>query len=335
MRIAVMDDWQGVARAAADWSAVEARAEVVVFGGNFADEDAAAAALADFDILLPMRERTVLGASLIARLPRLRMIALTGGRAQTLALDACTAAGVLVCNTGGERSSIATAELTLGLMLAAARFIPAGDAAIRAGRFQGGVGIGPVLEGRTLGIIGLGKIGARVGGYGRALGMKLLAWSPNLTEEAARAGGAQLTTKAELLARSDVISLHVVLSARSLGLIGAADLAAMRPGAILVNTSRGPLVDEAALLEALHAGRIHAALDVYATEPLPPDHPLRTAPNTVLTPHLGYGTQETFAQYYGESVQNILAFLDAAPTRVMNPDALAHPRNLARPRSTA
>lgn len=326
MRVAIMDDWQGVARGAADWSAVEARAEVTVFAEPFADEDAAAAALAGFDILVPMRERTELGATLIARLPRLRMIALTGGRAQTLALDACTAAGVLVCNTGGERSSIGTAELALGLMLAAARFIPAGDAAIRAGRFQEGVGVGPVLEGRTLGIIGLGRIGARVGGYGRALGMDVLAWSPNLTEAAAQAAGARLVSKAGLLAQSDVVSLHVVLSARSRGMIAAADLAGMKPGAILVNTSRGPLVEEAALLDALHAGRIHAALDVFAQEPLPPGHPLRTAPNTVLTPHLGYGTQDTFAQFYGESVDNILAFLDGRPIRLVNPDALHRPR---------
>jgi len=329
MRIAIMDDWQGVARGAADWSAVESRAEVVVLNEPFADEDAAAAALADFGILVPMRERTELSATLIARLPKLRLIALTGGRSQTLALDACTAAGVLVCNTGGERSLIGTAELTLGLMLAAARFIPAGDAAIRAGKFQHGVGVGPVLNGRTLGIIGLGKIGARMAGYGRALGMTVLAWSPNLTEDAAQAAGARRVAKDELLAQSDVISLHVVLSARSRGMIGAADLAAMKPGAILVNTSRGSLVEEAALLEALHAGRIHAALDVYAQEPLPPRHPLRTAPNTVLTPHLGYGTRDTFAQFYGESVQNILAFLDGAPIRVLNPDALNRPRSTA------
>jgi phosphoglycerate dehydrogenase-like enzyme len=329
MRIAIMDDWQGVARSAADWSAVEARAEVTVFAEPFAGEDAAVAALADFEILVPMRERTELSAALIARLPKLRMIALTGGRAQTLALDACTAAGVLVCNTGGERSSIGTAELALGLMLAAARFIPAGDAAIRAGRFQEGVGVGPVLEGRTLGIIGLGRIGARVGGYGRALGMDVVAWSPNLTEAAAQAGGARLAAKDDLLAQSDVVSLHVVLSARSRGMIGAADLARMKPAAILVNTSRGPLVEEAALLDALHAGRIHAALDVFAQEPLPPRHPLRTAPNTVLTPHLGYGTQDTFAQFYGESVQNILAFLDGAPIRVVNPEAAHGTRNTA------
>ncbi len=329
MRIAIMDDWQGVARDAADWSAVEARATVTVFAEPFANEGAAAAALADFEILVPMRERTELSATLIARLPKLRLIAQTGGRAQTLALDVCTAAGVLVCNTGGERSSIGTAELALGLMLAAARFIPAGDAAIRAGRFQDGVGVGPVLAGLTLGIIGLGKIGARVGGYGRALGMDVVAWSPNLTEDAARAGGARLVTKAELLAQSDVISLHVILSARSRGMIGTAELAGMKPGAILVNTSRGPLVDEAALLEALHAGRLHAALDVFAEEPLPPGHPLRTAPNTVLTPHLGYGTRDTFAQFYGESVQNILAFLDGAPIRVINPDTAHGTRNTA------
>jgi len=329
MRVAIMDDWQGVARNAANWSAVETRATVTVFAKPFGSEDAAAAALADFEILVPMRERTELSATLIARLPKLRMIALTGGRSQTLALDACTAAGVLVCNTGGERSSIGTAELALGLMLAAARFIPAGDAAIRAGRFQDGVGVGPVLAGLTMGIIGFGKIGARVGGYGRALGMDVIAWSPNLTEEAARAGGARLVSKAELLGQSDVVSLHVVLSARSRGVIGPTDLAAMKPGAILVNTSRGPLVDEAALLDALHAGRIYAALDVFADEPLPPKHPLRTAPNTVLTPHLGYGTRDTFAQFYGESVQNILAFLDGAPTRVLNPDAAHGTRDTA------
>ncbi len=329
MRVAIMDDWQGVARGAADWSAVEARAEVTVFAAPFAGEDAAAAALAEFDILVPMRERTELGAGLIARLPKLRMIALTGGRSQSLALDACTAAGILVCNTGGERSSIGTAELALGLMLAAARFIPAGDAAIRAGRFQDGVGVGPVLQGRTLGVIGLGRIGARVAGYGRALGMDVVAWSPNLTESAAQAGGARLVAKADLLAQSDVVSLHLVLSARSRGTLGAADLARMKPGAILVNTSRGPLVEEAALLDALHAGRIHAALDVFAEEPLPPHHPLRTAPNTVLTPHLGYGTRDTFAQFYGESVQNILAFLNGSPIRVINPAALHRPRGTA------
>ena len=319
MRVAVMDDWQGVAADATDWSVLQARAEVVFLSKPLPDEDAAAAALAGFDILIAMRERTPLPGSLIARLPGLRMIALTGTRSPSLDLAACAAHGVLVSNTGGERSSIGTAELTLGLILAMARHIPEGDAAIRAGRFQEGVPVGPVLDGLTLGVIGLGRIGARVAGYGRALGMQVVAWSANLTAEAAQAGGARLVTKGELLAASDVVSLHVVLSARSRGLLGAAELAAMKPGAILVNTSRGPLVDEAALLEALHRGHIHAGLDVFAHEPLPPGHPLRSAPNCVLTPHLGYGTTDTFAQFYGESVENILAFLDGAPIRVIAP----------------
>ena len=317
MRVAVMDDWQGVAAGATDWAALQARAEVVFLAKPFADEDAAAGVLQDFDILVPMRERTPLPGTLIARLPRLRMIGLTGTRSASLDLAACAARGVVVSNTGGERSSIGTAELALGLMLAMARHIPAGDAAIRAGRFQEGVPVGPVLAGLTLGIIGLGRIGARVAGYGTALGMQVLAWSTNLTAGAAQAGGARLATKDELLAESDVISLHVVLSARSRGLLGAAELAAMKPGAILVNTSRGPLVDEGALLEALHAGHVHAGLDVFAHEPLPPGHAFRTAPNCVLTPHVGYGTTDTFAQFYRESVENIVAFLDGAPIRVV------------------
>jgi phosphoglycerate dehydrogenase-like enzyme len=322
MRVAVMDDWQNVARTSTDWSALQAKAEVVFMSGAFADEDEAAAALADFDILIPMRERTAFTSTLLPRLPKLKLIAQTGGRAQTMDLDLATKSGILVCNTMGHRSSIGTAELTLGLMLAAARRIPQGDAAIRAGHFQEGVGIGPVLDGLTLGIIGFGKIGARVGLYGRALGMKLLAWSPNLTAETASAGGATLVARDDLLARSDIVTLHVVLSARSHHMLGAAELALMKPGALLVNTSRGPLVDGAALLDALNANRIMAALDVYDREPLPEHHPIRTAPNTVLTPHLGYGTTDTFRQFFDESVENVLAFLDGAPIRMVNPAAI-------------
>ncbi len=322
MRVAVMDDWQRVARGATDWAPLEARAEVVFFDRAFATEAAAAAALAEFDIVIPMRERTPFTTGLLGRLPRLRMIAQTGGRAMTMDLDAATKAGVLVCNTLGERSSIGTAELALGLMLAAARRIPHGDAAIRDGRFQEGVGVGPVLHGLTLGIIGFGRIGARVGGFGRALGMDLVAWSPNLTAETAAAGGARLVDRDTLLATADVVSLHVVLSARSRHMLGAAELARMKPGAILVNTSRGPLVDEAALVTALQEGRIMAGLDVYGQEPLPPDAPIRSAPNCVLTPHLGYGTTDVFRQFYRESVENILAFLDGTPLRMVNPAAI-------------
>ena len=323
MRVAVMDDWQGVALESADWSRLQARAEVVVLQEPLSDEDSAVAGLGEFDALIPMRERTRLPASLIDRLPRLRMIALTGTRSPSLDLAACTRRGVLVCSTGGTASSAGTAELTLGLMLAAVRRIPAGDAAIRAGWFQDGVGIGPVREGKTLGVIGLGRIGSRVASYGRALGMRVLAWSRSLTAEAAEADGAALAGKDELLAGSDVVSLHVPLSEGSRGLIGAAEIARMRPGALLVNTSRAGLVDGAALLAAVRDGRIMAALDVYEQEPLPPDDPWRTAPNTVLTPHVGYGSVDTFRQFYRESIDNVLAFMDGAPIRVMNPEALA------------
>jgi len=323
MRVAVMDDWQGVALESADWSRLQARAEVVVLQEPFSDEDSAVAGLGEFDALIPMRERTRLPASLIDRLPRLRMIALTGTRSPSLDLAACTRRGVLVCSTGGTASSAGTAELTLGLMLAAVRRIPAGDAAIRAGWFQEGVGIGPVLEGKTLGVIGLGRIGSRVASYGRALGMRVLAWSRSLTAEAAEADGAALAGKDELLAGSDVVSLHVPLSEGSRGLIGAAEIARMRPGALLVNTSRAGLVDGAALRAAVREGRIMAALDVYEQEPLAPDDPWRTAPNTVLTPHVGYGSVDTFRQFYGECIDNVLAFMDGAPIRVMNPEAFA------------
>ena len=311
-----------MARGAADWSGLAARAELVFLHQPFADEDAAAAALQGFDAVIPMRERTPFTASLLARLPKLRLIAQTGGRAPTMDIEAATKAGILVCNTLGERSSLGTAELTLGLMLAAMRRIPQGDAAIRAGRFQEGVGIGPVLDGLTLGIIGFGRIGTRVGSYGRALGMKLLAWSPNLTAEAAEAGGAVLTPRDALLAAADVVTLHVVLSARSRHMIGAAELGRMKRGALLVNTSRGPLVDKEALLAALQEGRVMAALDVYEQEPLAPDSPWRTAPNTVLTPHLGYAVTDAFAAFYGQAAENVLAFMDNAPIRMLNPAAI-------------
>jgi phosphoglycerate dehydrogenase-like enzyme len=226
----------------------------------------------------------------------------------------------MVCGTGGERSGAATAELALGLLLAATRCIPAADASMRAGRFQSGVPAGSVLEGRTLGVVGLGRIGTRMARYGQALAMQVLAWSQNLTQEKAQAAGVRLVDKATLLAESDAISLHLVLSDRTQGIVGATDLARMKPGAILINTSRGPLVDEQAMLERLRAGKLRAGLDVYGEEPLPADHPLRSLPNVVLTPHLGYCTHEVYAQFHRESVENALAFLDGKPTRVLNPE---------------
>jgi phosphoglycerate dehydrogenase-like enzyme len=212
--------------------------------------------------------------------------------------------------------------MALGLLLASARAIPAGDANIRAGRFQEGLPVGISLAGKTMGIIGLGRLGSQMASYGRALNMNVLAWSQNLTAERAQAAGAALVSKEALLSRSDAVSVHLVLSPRSRGLIGASEIAMMKPGAILINTSRGPIVDEEALIAAVQSRRIIAALDVYDREPLPARHPLRSAPNTVLMPHLGYGVQETWKEFYRQSIENALAFLDGKPVRVMNPEAL-------------
>jgi phosphoglycerate dehydrogenase-like enzyme len=324
-KVAVLDDWQGVAGSSADWTKLEARAEVVFFADAFVDEDDAAQKLADFEIVLSMRERSPLPGSLINRLPKLRMLGMTGARNASLDTEACTARGVIVCNTvaaGGSTNDSATAELALGLMIAAARGLPAGDANIRAGKFQMGVPVGIGLNGKTLGVIGVGRLGGYMARYGNALGMKVIGWSQNLTAEKAAAAGAKMVTKQELLSTADVVSIHLVLSPRSRGLIGAADLALMKHGAILVNTSRGPIIDEAAMLDAVRADRIVAALDVFDREPLPVGHPLRSAPNTVMTPHLGYCVQETWEQFYPQSIENALAFLDGKPVRVTNPEAL-------------
>jgi phosphoglycerate dehydrogenase-like enzyme len=318
-RIAVLDDWQGVARRSADWSALERRAQVVFFERAIEDADELVRALNGFGGIIAMRERTALPGALIERLEALRIIALTGVRSGTLDLEACTARGVVVCNTGSEHSTTATAELAVALLLAAARQLTAADRDLRAGGFQRGVPLGTVLEGRTLGVAGLGKIGTRLARYGHALGMRVLAWSPNMTPERAQAVGAQAVDKATLFAQSHAVTLHLVLSARTRGVVGAQDLDRMQPNAILVNSARGPLVDETALLERLRAGRLIAALDVFDREPLPRDHPLRTLPNVVLTPHLGYCTAEIYQQFYRESIENLLAFLDGTPIRVMNP----------------
>lgn len=316
-RIAVLDDWQGIAKEVADWSALEARADVTHFTHSLGDVDGAAAALADFDILIAMRERMPLPGALIERLPKLKLIALTGVRSWTLDLAACAARGVLVCNTGSDHSTAATAELALTLLLAAARRVPIADRAMREGRFQEGVPTGIALSGRTLGVLGLGKIGRCLAGYGRALGMDVIAWSQNMTPETAQAAGARLVDKATLFAEADAVTLHVVLSERTRGVVDAEALARMKPGAILVNTSRGPLIDDAALVARLRTGLLTAGLDVYDREPLPVDHPLRTLPNVVLTPHLGYCTRDVYAQFYRESIENVIAFLDGKPMRVL------------------
>ena len=318
-RVAVLDDWQAVAERSADWTKLRERAEIVFFRDAFASEDDAAVRLRDFDVLMAMRERTAFPASLVQRLPRLRLFNLTGARTASVDMAALRAQGVTITHTGGGGTGSATAELALGLMLAAARNIAQADASMRRGHFQTDVAPGDELAGKVLGLLGLGRLGQHMARYGAALGMTVLAWSQNLTAEAAQAGGATWVTKDALLAESDVISLHLVLSERTRGIIGAAELARMRPGALLINTSRGPLIDEPALVTALQGGRIHAALDVYDREPLPADHPFRSLPNTVLTPHLGYGTAATFRDFYRQSIENVLAFLDGAPIRTLLP----------------
>ena len=320
IRIAVLDDWQGIAEGAADWSAVRSKAEVTFFREAFPSADATIAALAEYDIILAMRERTRLHADVVSHLPRLKLLSFTGARNAAVDTAACTAAGITVCNTTGTPSSHATAELALGLLLAASRHLVAGDTEMRAGRFQQNVPPGIELAGKTLGLLGLGNIGARVARYAQAMEMKTIAWSQNLTDERAAAVGVRRVEKAELLAQSDAISIHLVLSDRTRHIMAAADLAAMKPGALLINTSRGPHVDTNALVTALNDGRIRAAIDVYDSEPLAADHPLRGAPNCLLSPHLGYVTTDNMPALYRASVENLLAWLAGSPIRVINPD---------------
>lgn len=321
MKIAVLDDSQQVAQGAADWSALAPRGEVTFLREPILIEDEAARVLAPFHVIIPMRERTPLPGSLIRRLPNLRMVALTGARSPSLDVASCTAAGVLVCSTG-INTGAATAELAFTLILNCARSIPLADATMRRGGWHEGIPIGDPLHGRRLGILGLGKLGSRVAAFGKAFGMEVVAWSQNLTAEAAAEQGVTRVEKDELFATSDAISIHLVLSERSRGLVGEREIGAMKQGAILVNTSRGPIIDEAALVAALRERRIVAGLDVFDQEPLPAGHPLRSLPNTVLTPHLGYSAKPVFRQFYGESIENILAFMDGKPIRVMNEEAL-------------
>jgi phosphoglycerate dehydrogenase-like enzyme len=321
-KIAILDDTQNIAMASAEWSKLAGLAEIRVHHDAFPSPEHTIAALQEATIVVPMRERTVFSAALLQALPNLRMIALTGGRAPTLDVAACTAHGILVCNTGGVHSTASTAELAFGLILDCARGLAAADHSMRQGRWHEHLSMGFSLDGKTLGIVGLGRLGSRVAAYGQAFGMKTLAWSQNLTTESATAAGCTLVDKETLFRQSDVVSLHLVLSERTRGIVAEREISMMKPGAVLVNTSRGPLVQEKPLLDALSQGRIRAGIDVYDQEPLPGNHPLRRAPNTVLTPHLGYATRAVFAQFYGESVENIQAYLTGKPIRMLNPEAL-------------
>jgi phosphoglycerate dehydrogenase-like enzyme len=315
-KIALLDDYQHAAMGMADWASLPDDVQVVAFSDHLDDETKLAERLADFEIIMLMRERTPFLASLFPLLPNLKLLVTAGMRNASVDLDAATKAGVVVCGTGGQPH--ATAELAWGLILALMRKIPQEDRATREGHWQLGVGLG--LAPRTLGVIGLGRLGAQVAKVGLAFNMKVLAWSQNLTQERADEVGVALVSKDELLAQSDVISIHLVLSERTKHLLGASELAAMKPSAYLVNTSRGPIVDEDALVDVLRANTIAGAgLDVFGVEPLPLEHPFRQLENTVITPHIGYVTTETYETFYGEALENIQAWLKGAPIRIINP----------------
>jgi phosphoglycerate dehydrogenase-like enzyme len=327
MRVAILDDYQQVSMASADWSQVRSLAEIDVFAQPITRTEALVSALEPYDVIVAMRERTAFDADRLSQLPRLRLLVTTGMSNASIDLPACAARGVTVCGTGGIGSS--TAELTWGLILALLRHIPEEDRRLKmAGRAGGaalGVGgswqqtVGTGLEGKRLGVVGLGRQGRRVAGIGRAFGMTVLAWSQHLDPAVAAQEQVRAVGKEELFSSSDVVTVHCKLSERSTGLVGAAELALMKPSAYLVNTSRGPLVDSAALLDALRSGSIAgAALDVFDVEPLPLSHPLRSAPNVVLTPHLGYVTEETYRVFYGDAAEDIVAFANGAPVRVLS-----------------
>lgn len=313
LRCAVLDDFQDVATTVADWSPVLNQVEVTSFTRHFADEDELAAAVSDFDIIVTLRERVPFPASLIARLPRLKLLIASGMRNSVIDYAAAAEHGVTVCGT--ESASTPPVELTWALLLGLARNVVGESSALRAGGpWQSTVGAD--LHGSRLGLIGLGKIGSRVAAVGAAFGMEVVAWSRNLTDERAAAAGAKRVEKAELLAHSDFVSVHVVLNEGTRGLIGAAELALMKPSAYLINTSRSAIVDQDALLAALHDGRIAGAgIDVFDTEPLPADHPMRTAPRLLATPHLGYVSQANYRTYYGHAVEDIQAYLAGSPIR--------------------
>jgi len=306
--IAVLDDYQAVALSMADWSVLDGRATVTVFSDHLADQDAVVARLQPFDIVSVMRERTPLTREVLARLPKLRLIVSTGTINASIDVKAAQERGMQVVYTG--YSSTPTIELTWALILASARNLLAESASLQSGGWQRTVG--DDMAGRTLGVLGLGNVGEAVARVGLAFGMRVIAWSQNLTAERAAAAGAELVAKEALFRQADIVSIHLVLSRRTHGLVGAAELALMKRTARLVNTSRGPIVNEADLLAALQSGRIaSAAIDVFDQEPLPPDHPFRSQPKLLATPHIGYVSLGLYEVFYRDTVAKIVQWLDA------------------------
>ena len=318
MQVAVLDDYQHSALALADWQSLEPDVQVEAFPDPVADPDILARRLHTFECVVLMRERTPFPKMLIDRLPNLRLIVTAGMKNAAIDIAAATARGIQVCGT--ETLGTPTAELAWGLIVALARKIPQEFAALKLGRWQSTLGIG--LHDKTLGVVGLGRLGNQMAKIGRAFGMEIIAWSQNLTAARAQEAGATLVTKDELFARADIVTVHLVLGDRTRGLVGASELGRMKPTAYLVNTSRGPIVQEAALIVALKARRIAgAALDVFDREPLPAGHPLLALDNLLVTPHLGYVTLENYRLIYGQAVQDIRAFLDGEPIRTVNAPA--------------
>ncbi len=320
MRVAILDDYQQVALASADWP----DAEYTVFTGHIARTEALVRELEAFDVIVAMRERTFFSSERLSLLPNLKLLVTTGMANASIDLDAARARGVTVCGTGGATG--ATAELTWGLILAVTRHIPEEDAGMKAVGRAGGAAmaggwqhtVGTGLHGKHLGIVGLGNQGRAVAKAGRAFGMRLLAWSQHLDPAVAAKAHAEAVSKEELFARSDVVTVHYKHSERSTGLVGSAELNRMKPTAYLINTSRGPIVDGTALLTALRTGTIAGAgLDVYDTEPLPLSDPLRRLDNVVLTPHLGYVTDDTYRVFFAEAAEDIAAFATGQPVRVL------------------
>ncbi|NTF97928.1 D-2-hydroxyacid dehydrogenase family protein [Rhizobium rhizogenes] len=316
MRVTVLDDWPGVAAECADWSVLQRRAEVVFQREALCGPDLVAT-LKGSQILLPMRERSRLDAAVLGALPDLRLIALTGATTRHIDMDVVQAGGITLCWSGAYHPE-ETAEFVLGLILAAEKHIPVGVNAIARGGFMEGIGLGRRMGGRTLGILGFGRIGARLARMAQAMDMAVIGWGRSLTPEVAAAHDITAAGFDEVLATSDIVSVQMFLSPETEGRVGRRELALMKPGALLVNTARGPLVDETALIEALQQGHIRAALDVFDIEPLPANHPLRHLPNALLTPHLGYATRECMEMFYGECIENILAWMDGNPIRVLD-----------------
>jgi phosphoglycerate dehydrogenase-like enzyme len=315
VKIAVLDDYQNVGRSLAHWASLAPRAQAVFFHDHVPDLDQLAARLADFDVVVLMRERTAMGADLIARLPKLKLIVTVGMWNAAIDFNAAKSRGVVVSGTPGGDPN-ATPALTWGLVLAATRGIASEAASVRAGGWQ--VALGTDIHGKTLGVLGLGKIGQVVAGFGKNVGMKVIAWSQNLTAERAAESGVERVDKDDLFRRADVICIHLKLGERTRGLVGARELGLMKSTAYLINTSRGPIVDESALIAALQERRIAgAALDVFDQEPLPQNHPFRYLPNVLATPHIGYVTEKTYRGAFPDAVEDIRAWLDGEPVRVL------------------